>query len=95
MNLILILKGQKLKKVDPPVPDPSDYNKYETDIDSNEVTDPSQNKAVEGSNLKEKMKLKKAAKRKADATDKLITDTNRTLNSISGKKKGLNSLLEK
>ena len=35
----------------------SDYNKYETDIDSNEVTDPSQNKALESSNLKEKMRL--------------------------------------
>ena len=87
--------GVEVKKADIPVPDTGDYNKYQTDIDSNEVTDPTQNKALESSNLKEKMKLKKIAKKKADATDKLISDTNKTLERIKGKKQRVKFIINK
>lgn len=87
--------GAEVKKADVPVPDASDYNKYETDIDSNEVTEPGQNEAVEGTNLKEKMRLKKIAAKKAKATDKLIGDTNKTLEGIKGKKQRVKFIIKK
>ena len=87
--------GAEVKKVDVPVPKADDYNKYETDIDSNEVTEPGQNEAVEGKNLKEKMRLKKIAAKKAKATDKLIGDTNKTLEGIKGKKQRVKFITKK
>ncbi len=82
----LTTEGAEVEQTDPGVPDPSDYNKYETDIDSNEVTEPGENKAIMGQNFKEKMRMKKIARRKAAATDKLINETNETLKGIKGKK---------
>lgn len=87
--------GAEVKKVDVPVPKADDYNKYDADIDSNEVTEPGQNEAVEGSNLKEKMRLKKIAAKKAKATDKLIGDTNKTLEGIKGKKQRVKFIIGK
>ena len=41
------------------------------------------------------MKLKKIAKKKADATDKLIGDTNKTLEGIKGKKQRVKFIINK
>ncbi len=78
-----------------PIPDISDYNKYEININSNEVTDPKQNKAITIQNLKEQIRIRKIAKKKAEATNKLINDTNKTLQNIKTKKKRIKYIITK
>lgn len=83
----------KIDKKDLPVPDIDDYNTYDQDIEENETKDDSENEKLRNQNIKERMRIKKIAKRKADATNKLIDDTNKTLNNIQGKQKRVNYII--
>ena len=82
-----------IKKPDVPVPDIKDYQKYKTDINSNEIKSDAENNAIMDTNLAKKRKIREIARKKAEKTSNLIKKTNDTLNNIKGKKKRVKYIL--
>ena len=94
-NINISTDQYEIKKQNIPVPNISNYNKYDINIETNESKNDSENKSIIDKNTNIRQKIKKISKEKALSTEKLIDETNETLKKIKNKKQLIALIISK